>query len=466
MRTLVVVIAILMLAIAACAPAKTPDASGDGAGAAVVDPGIHPEWSRNAVLYEVNIRQYTPSGTLAAFTKELPRLKALGIDVLWIMPVQPIGTLNRKGSLGSYYSIRDYTAINPEFGTEADFRALVDAAHVQGMKVILDWVANHTAFDHEWASAHKDWYTLRPDGTISRAIGGDGKETDWSDVADLNYASSEMRAAMIGEMRWWVDSMAIDGFRCDMAGLVPADFWVEVRTAIDAVRPGLFFLAEWEDPALHRSFDATYGWKLFHTMNDVAQGKKTTAEFRRYFAEQDSTFGRDAYRLYFTSNHDENSWAGTEFERMGANHQPAFVVSALSQNALPLLYSGQEASFSRRLAFFEKDSIDWTGPSLADFYRTIFALRHSEEVLWNGQWGAPQTELTTDGGDRVWAFVRARGDRAVVVVTNFAETPASVKYTALAATGTYTDAFSKASVTLASDGVIDVPANGYRILVK
>lgn len=248
MRTLVLAMFAGSLALAACTPAAPaagtrPDSVAGAAGA--ITQADHPEWSKNAVIYEVNIRQYTPEGTFTAFTKELPRLKALGVDILWIMPVQPIGKMNRKGSLGSYYSIADYTAINPEFGTEADFKAMVDAAHAQGLKVILDWVANHTAFDHHWASEHKDWYTLRADGSISRAIDQAGKETDWSDVADLNYANQDMRRAMLAEMRWWVDSTGIDGFRCDVAGFVPHDFWAEMRTTMRAIRPDLFFLAEW-----------------------------------------------------------------------------------------------------------------------------------------------------------------------------------------------------------------------------
>jgi len=382
------------------------------------------------------------------------------------MPVQPIGKLNRKGTLGSYYSISDYTAFNPEFGTEADFRALVGAAHAQGFKVILDWVANHTAFDHEWTTAHKEWYTITPDGSISRAIDGDGKETDWSDVADLNYASEPMRQAMIAEMRWWLEQTGIDGFRCDMAGLVPNDFWTEVRTALDPVKKDLFFLAEWETPAAHRTFDATYSWEVFHLMNDIASGKEPATRLDTVLAKEDTLFAAGDYRLRFTSNHDENSWAGTEFERMGANHQPAYVVSALLARSMPLLYSGQEASFNRRLQFFEKDSIDWTGPSLADFYSAIFRLRHQHEVLWSGPWGAPQQRPTTDHADKVYAFSRARGNRVVVVVASFSDVPLSVRYTAFAHPGSYADWFSKASLTLPQAGTIGIAPHGYRVLVK
>src|SRR2546423_8521110 len=219
----------------------------------------HPAWSRNAVIYEVNLRQYTPEGTLAAFQRHLPRLKNLGVDILWLMPVQPIGKKNRKGALGSYYSIADYTAVNPELGTKADFRSLVNAAHKQGMKVILDWVPNHTSFDHTWIAAHKNWYVTRPDGTIINARDNEGHDTDWTDVAELNYDNADMRRAMIGDMRWWLDSTGIDGFRADVAGGVPTDFWIAARKALKSSRPDLFMLAEAEDPRIHAAFDMTYG---------------------------------------------------------------------------------------------------------------------------------------------------------------------------------------------------------------
>jgi glycosidase len=265
MRTALASFGLIAAMFTSCSPADTAPAAGadstPGAAAAgaPVTSVAHPEWTRNAVIYEVNIRQYTPEGTFAAFSTHLPRLKALGVDILWIMPVQPIGKLKRKGTLGSYYSISDYTAANPEFGTVADFKAMVDAAHAQGLKVILDWVANHTSFDHEWTVAHKDWYTLRADGSISIAIDDKGKETGWDDVADLNYGNAAMRKAMLGEMRWWVDSTGIDGFRCDVAGFVPHDFWAEVRAEFRSTHPDLFFLAEWEDPKLHLRCDVRLG---------------------------------------------------------------------------------------------------------------------------------------------------------------------------------------------------------------
>ena len=425
-----------------------------------------PAWARRAVMYEVNVRQFTPQGTFAALQTHLPRLKALGVDVLWLMPVQPIGKLNRKGGLGSYYSIANYRAINPEYGSAADFSAFVADAHRRGLKVILDWVPNHTAFDHPWITQHPDWYLHKADGTISNAVNESGSETDWTDVAQLNYDNAAMRKAMVADMRWWLDVMKVDGFRCDFATGVPMDFWVDARRQLAAARPDVFLLAESESPALGDAFDMSYGWELHHLLNAIAQGKKNTPEIDAYLQRQKRAYRAHDFRLYFTSNHDENSWNGTEFERMGANHLPAFVVAATVRGSMPLLYTGQEASLGKRLRFFEKDTVDWTGPSLADFYRSVFELRHAEAALANGAWGGAQSPLATDGGNRVYAFTRTRDASTVVVVVNFGDAAATVSYKGLGQPGDYTDWFTKSAVSLAAAGRMDVPAHGYRILVR
>jgi glycosidase len=422
-------------------------------------------WTKRAVLYEINVRQYTPEGTFTALQRHLPRLKQLDVDILWLMPVQPIGRKSRKGSLGSYYSISDYTAINPEYGTKADFRAFVDAAHRQGMKVMLDWVANHTAFDNRWIASHPDWYVHRADGSISYARDNENRETDWTDVAELNYDSPAMRREMIADMKWWMDSMRVDGFRCDVAGGVPMDFWVDARHQLARAHAGLFMLAEAEGPEYYAAFDMTYGWELHHLLNELAQGKKPTAALNTYFAAQQSRYPRDAYRMYFTSNHDENSWSGSEFERMGANHLPAFVLAGTVQASMPLLYSGQEASMHKRLRFFDKDTIDWSGPSLAGFYRSMFDLKHANPALWNGSYGGSQTVLQTDGGDRVYAFTRARHRNTVLVAVNFDNAPARITYSGLPRPGRYVDWFTDSTVSVAATGQLVIPANGYRVLV-
>ncbi len=425
-----------------------------------------PEWSRTSVIYEINVRQFTPEGTFRALEQHLPRLDSLGVDLLWLMPIQPIGVESRKGELGSYYSISDYTAINPEFGTAEDVRAFVDAAHQQGMKVILDWVANHTAFDHAWITEQPNWYARRADGTISFPRDDQGRETDWTDVAELDFDDPELRLAMIAEMRWWLENMDIDGFRFDVAWGVPMDFWLEVQRELTAVKPELFMLAEAEGPEYHAAFHATYGWAFHHLLNEVAQGSKRVTELDAYFARDRRTYPPDAYRMYFTSNHDENSWAGTEFERMGENHLPAFVISATAQNSLPLLYTGQEASLSKRLRFFEKDTVDWSGPSLSSFYRAMFDLKRNNEALWNGARGGAQTTLRTAGGERVYAFTRTSGSNTVLVAVNFADSPAQVTFSRLPIAGEYTDWFTKTVVTLPASGRLEIPANGYRVLVR
>jgi glycosidase len=425
-----------------------------------------PEWTKSAVIYEVNVRQYTPQGTFAALQRHLPRLDSLGVDILWFMPVQPIGRAKRKGVLGSYYSIADYTATNPEHGSGTDFKAVVDSAHKLGMRVILDWVANHSAFDHEWISAHPDWYVRRADGSISNARDNEGRETDWTDVAELNYANSDMRRAMIDEMKWWVDSMNVDGFRCDVAGGVPNDFWQDVRRELQALRPDIFLLAEAESPAMHDAFHMTYGWELHHLLNAIAQGRQPTSELDAYFARQRQTYPAAAYRMYFTSNHDENSWQGTEFERMGENHVPAFVLSATVQGSMPLLYTGQEASLQKRLRFFEKDTVDWRGPSLAQFYSAMFRLKDENPALWNGAHGGEQRKLTTDGGDRVYAFTRSRDANHVMVAVNFSGAPVVASYRDLPVPGDYRDWFGEASISLGASGQIDIPPHGFRVLVR
>ncbi|MES2178182.1 MAG: alpha-amylase family glycosyl hydrolase [Gemmatimonadota bacterium] len=427
---------------------------------------VAPAWSHNAVMYEVNVRQFTPEGTFTALRQHLPRLKKLGVDVLWLMPVQPIGKLNRKGSLGSYYSIADYRAVNPEFGTRADFQAFLADAHRQGLRVIIDWVPNHTAFDHPWITQHPDWYVHKADGSVSNAITESGSETDWTDVAQLNYDNPELRRAMIGEMRWWLEVMKVDGFRCDFATGVPLDFWLVARKELVKAKPGVFLLAESESPALGEAFDASYAWEFHHLLNEVAQGKKPTSDIDAYLNRQKRGYHATDLRLSFTSNHDENSWNGTEFERMGANHQAAFVVAATLRNSMPLIYTGQEASLGKRLRFFEKDTVDWRDTSLTPFYRSIFELKHAQPALLSGVEGATQTSLKNDGDKHVYAFVRTRGASTVVVAVNFGDTPAVMSYQGFAQSGDYTDWFSKSATPLGAAGRIDIPAHGYRVLVR
>jgi glycosidase len=378
----------------------------------------HVPWSRQAAIYQVNVRQYTADGTLQAAMAELPRLKAMGVDILWLMPLQPIGAERRKGTLGSYYSIRDYTAVNPEFGTLADARAYVRAAHAQGMKVILDWVANHTAFDHPWTHAHKDWYKLDARGEIFPVTfnAGTPAEEHWSDVTQLDYRAPALRDAMIEAMRFWVREVDMDGFRCDVAGEVPTPFWERARRELDAVKP-MFMLAEADKIELHRSaFDMTYSWDLARLFHEIGKGKAGAAELRQWLATEPHGFPPSAYRMRFTSNHDFNSWNGTDGELYGDAYLPLAVLT-FTLPGMPLIYGGEEARLARRLEFFEKDPIAWKTRELQPFYTTLLALKHRHPALAAGQYGgAPK--LLDVGNDKLFAFERRKDADRVAVVVN------------------------------------------------
>ena len=378
----------------------------------------HLPWSRHAAIYQVNVRQFSADGTLKAAQAELPRLKALGVDILWLMPLQPIGKLERKGTLGSYYSIRDYTAVNPEFGTLADARAYVQAAHALGMKVILDWVANHTAFDHAWTHEHKDWYKLDAHGQVFPVTfnAGAPNEEHWSDVTALNYDSPALRDAMIAAMQFWVRETDLDGFRCDVASLVPTPFWERARRELDAVKP-MFMLAESDAPDLHRSaFDMTYSWDLAALFHHVGQGRAGAAELRDWARQEPHGYPPSAYRMRFTSNHDFNSWNGTDAELYGDAYLPLAVLT-FTLPGMPLIYGGQEARLTKRLEFFEKDPIAWKTRELQPFYTGLLTLKHSHPALANGQYGGTLTVLDV-GNDQLFAFRRQLGADAVTVVVN------------------------------------------------
>ncbi len=396
---------------------------------------VTPDWAKNATIYEVNVRQFTPEGTFAAFEKHLPRLKAMGVDILWLMPINPIGEKNRKGSLGSYYAVRDYKAVNPEFGNKDDFKHLVDAAHALGMKVIIDWVANHSSPDNIWIEeGHLEYYTLDSTGNVQPTIG-----TDWWDVADLNYDSKEMRGRMIDAMEYWVRDFDLDGYRCDVAGWVPLDFWIDVRTALDKIKP-VFMLAEAEEIAMHQAMDMTYGWEFHHVLNKIAKGVMDIDDIRAYF-EKDKTYPANAYRMMFTSNHDENSWNGTEMERMG-EARFALAVLAATIDGMPLIYNGQETSLDRRLKFFDKDSIDWQKMDLVDFYTKLNDLHHTNQALWGGRSGGDLQLLSPAGEEHMLVFVREQGKQKVLVAINLSPSNGKITLTDERLCGKYTNLFS------------------------
>ena len=387
----------------------------------------HPAWARAANIYEVNIRQYTPQGTFRAFEAHLPRLRRMGVDILWIMPINPISQKNRKGSLGSYYAVSDYTAINPEYGTLADFRHLVKAAHAQGFKLIIDWVANHTGWDHVWTVQHPGWYLRSAAGELEGyhyTDLSDHHQEVWADVIGLDYRKPEVRAGMIAAMSYWVKVADIDGFRCDVAWTLPVDFWDETRKRLDAIKP-MFMLAEADTPELQtNAFDMTYDWALYHLLIKVARGQADARDLARLYTDPPRRYPADGYRMTFTSDHDENSWNGTDRELYGEGVR-AMAVLAATLPGMPLIYGGQEAALNKRLKFFDKDQIDWRKLPQAGFYAGLLKMKHRHPALANGTAGG-NLELLDTGNPRVFAFRRVRGADTVRVVVNLSAQPAHV----------------------------------------
>ena len=367
-------------------------------------------WAHTTNIYEVNLRQYTQEGTFTAFGRELPRLADMGVETLWFMPITPISTEKRLGTLGSYYAAADYTATNPEFGTVDDFRALVVQAHALGMKVIIDWVANHTGWDHRWTKEHPEFYRRNLNGECYDQHG-------WQDVIDLNYDVPELHTTMIDCMRFWIVQCDIDGFRCDMAMLVPLDFWRSAQWELDRIKP-LFWLAECEEIDYHEVFDVTYAWKLLHKMEDVWKGATDVAGLEEVLQYYATLFPPNALRALFTTNHDENSHSGSEYDRMGDVAQ-AFAVFCCTWNGIPLIYSGQEMPNYKRLKFFDKDPIEWTGQyKLHDFYKLLLTLKKTNPALHAGYPSARPIRLLSDANNFVFAFLRKHGHNQLLVVLN------------------------------------------------
>ncbi len=384
----------------------------------------HPKFAYDATIYELNVRQATPEGTFQAAESLLPTLKDNGINIIWVMPCQPIGKITRKGTLGSYYSIIDYCAINPEFGTRADFEHFLKAAHKQGFKVILDWVANHTAPDSEWTK-NEGWH-------YRDSLGNLMVQYDWTDISKLNYDNQDMRNEMLKSMHWWMDSIGIDGFRCDVAGEVPTDFWNWAMADLHQTHPNMFTLAEDEDKAdelTETAFDMYYGWTLHHIMNEVAQGKKGVEDLWAYFAKADTTIRPEAIRMNFITNHDENSWNGTEQERMG-DAVNLFAAFCYIVPGMPMMYTGQISGNHHRLEFFEKDLID-TDETFAQgaLYKQLNALRKRNKALFSPEVGAPLERIACDN-EAIFACKRSKEGRwhtnTVIAVMNMSDQAQSV----------------------------------------
>lgn len=373
------------------------------------------DWINNTNIYEVNLRQYTAEGTINAFMKELPRLKDMGLETLWFMPITPISEKNRKGSMGSYYACSDYTAVNPEFGSMDDFKSLVQTAHAMGFKVVIDWVANHTGWDHVWTIQHPEYYQRDAEtGDFKKASGMD-------DIIELDFENPALRNAMINAMEFWIRECDIDGFRCDLAFWVRLDFWKEARAYLEKIKT-LFWLAEadpLDNPDYLEAFDAAYTWTWMHKTEEFYKQDIGIEILKATLEKYDAVCGNHSIPLWFTSNHDENSWNGTEYEKYGAMAELLAVFSC-TWNGIPLIYSGQELPNMKRLLFFEKDVIEWDqNIGLHGFYKKLLELHSTHPALHAADPAVTTFMLTDMARQGMLAFIRRKGDREVLVVLNF-----------------------------------------------
>lgn len=424
----------------------------------------NPEWSYSAILYEMNIRQFTTEGTFRAASERLPFLRSIGVDAIWLMPIYPIGEEDRKGSLGSYYSIRDYKGVNPEFGSEADLRDFITKAHALGIKILFDWVANHTARDARWISERPvDWYERDSEGRAK-------VPWDWSDTAKLNYANREVWRGQIDAMRYWVEQFGIDGFRCDMAMLVPIEFWQEASAELHAIKSDIFMLAEAEEDNLFDgAFNMSYQWNIHHIMCDIAKGARRVWDLRNAMHAERQRYPREAMRLSFTSNHDENSWSGSEQSRFGRALEVMTAMTFLMPSTMPLIYTGQEVGYDHSFAFFDRDPIPeelYKEGYATELYRRLADLKHSQRALDSGQRGGDVIEIENNAKDCMMTFVREVDGSRVVAIVNLSPYTIHADFRTGIYAGTYRDAISGERVILDEHVERDIAPWHYQILVK
>lgn len=418
-----------------------------------------PDWAKNATVYELNIRQFSAEGSFKAVEPQLARLKKMGIDIIWLMPVQPIGEIHRKGTLGSYYSVKDYLAVNPEFGTGEEFRSLVNAIHKAGMYVIIDWVANHTSWDNELVTAHPGWYRKSRKDTFQST-----RWRDYDDIIEFDYKSPELRKYMTDALKFWIREYDIDGFRCDIASFIPIDFWENAREELDAIKP-VFMLAEAEDRELHRrAFDVTYNWTLWNILHQIALNERSVKTLTEaYIAEHVSIFPKEGIRLNFLDNHDKNSWEGDQYSNFGDALKAATVFTVI-MDGMPLVYSGQEAGLDRSLEFFEKDPIDWKPHENEALYTTLFSLKHQNRALWNGKYGGEMVRIVNDRMDQVISVVREKDGDKVLAFMNLSDDPARAQFDTSFDTGTYTNLFTGKEQKVPGTLILDMVPWEYVIL--
>ena len=422
----------------------------------------HNDWSYNLSIYEVNVRQYTNSGTFAEFETHLDRLKELGVGILWFMPIHPIGTQNRIGNLGSYYSVKDYYGINSEFGTLDNFKALVDSIHAKGMYVLMDWVGNHTSWDNSLTITHPEWYVKDGNGNFTPPPG-----TNWTDVIQLDYSEQELRDYMIEAMKFWITEVDVDGFRCDAVSFMPLVFWEEVIAELKNIKPEIFMLAE-DDGAEYQTagFDMSYGWGLYGfgegILVNIANEINNANFINGYSTLENTNYSSSHYRMYFTSNHDENSWYGTVFELFG-DAAEVFAVLTSTFRSMPLIYSGQEAGLDHRLLFFDKDEITWQPHPFAEIYKSLLHLKKENKALWNGNEGGQLQRVLTTNNPAIFAFVREKENYKVFGIFNLTDSVRTFTLQGNLYTGNYRNVFTNDSILFNENAEVTLPAWGYRV---
>jgi cyclomaltodextrinase / maltogenic alpha-amylase / neopullulanase len=417
-----------------------------------------PGWSYDKTIYEVNIRQFSPGGTFKELEDHLPRLNEMGAGILWLMPIHPIGDDKRKGTLGSYYSVKDYKGINPEFGTADDLKSLVKKIHAMGMFVIIDWVASHTAWNHRWITERPDYYRTDSLGNIVSPV------PDWSDVADLNFDNKALWAEMIDALTYWVKEFDIDGYRCDVAGMVPIEFWIESREELEKIK-NVFMLAEWDTPEMHLAFDMSYDWNAHHLMNQIAKGEKNVRDFVNHLDNNKNQYPPNAFRMQFTDNHDENSWNGTVFERLG-DAVESFAVLTFMIPGTPLIYSGQEAGLNKRLAFFDKDSIDWNEHPFTELYTRLTRLKMKGHSLLSGSLGADLIEINSNQPEKVLAFTRGTRKDKVLALFNLSPYKSDFNLIGENLKGSYKNYFTDDAVSFEETEYFQLEPWEYKIFIN
>lgn len=442
----------MLLSVSACGKSKSEKSKETETTQAEEQTGsrLQADWVNQAIMYEVNVRQYTEEGTFKAFEQHLDRLKEMGINTLWFMPIYSIAQENKKGTLGSYYSIQDYKSVNSEFGTMDDFKELVNTAHDKGFKIVLDWVANHTGFDHTWITEHPDYYVKDENGDIISPL-----NTDWDDVAQLNFQNNDMRAAMIDAMKFWVQDIGVDGFRCDYAQGVPIDFWETARTELDKIKP-IYMVAEDgtnSDSLLNKAFDSNYNFALYDSLKLSSKVNNGAADVSKKIT---SDLPYAAFKMNFIDNHDKNSWDGTMESRFGKDTIGALTTIMFTAEGMPLVYSGDEEDINLSLQFFEKDNINFGDYKYKDLLTALCHIKTENTPLYNGIYGA-KVKMIKNDTKSVLSYTRKKDGTKITVIVNLASKEQNVKYD---------DSISKGTVLLHGDSTGKVDTSGAELDTK